>query len=251
MIQIKNITCGYGKKAVISNFSASFERGRLYAIIGPNGCGKSTLLKSLIGIIPLMSGEIAAGGRLLSSMKQVEIAKKTAYLAQGNSVPDMTVGQLVLKGRFPHLAYPRRYGKDDRKIARAAMERMGIAELECESMRSLSGGMRQSAYIAMALCQGSEAILLDEPATYLDISHTLSLMHQLKELAREGHAVVAVMHDIAMALEFADEIIVMNNGRSEAQGSPEEICKSGAIERIFGVKVEKLSERYIYRYKKI
>ncbi len=248
MIQIKDITCGYEKKAVISGLSARFERGRLHAIIGPNGCGKSTLLKSLIGIIPLMSGEIEVGGRLLSSMKQAEIAKKTAYLAQGNSVPDMTVGQLVLKGRFPHLTYPRSYGEADRKIARAAMERMGIAELECESMRSLSGGMRQSAYIAMAICQGSEAILLDEPATYLDISHTLSLMHQLKELAGEGYAVVAVMHDIAMALDFADEVIVMNEGRVAVQGSPEEICKSGIIESTFGVKVEKSGERYMYRY---
>ncbi len=248
MTDIKNITCGYGKKPVISGLSAHFERGRLYALIGPNGCGKSTLLKSMIGIIPLMSGEIEVDGCSLSSMKQAEIAKKTAYLAQGRDIPDMSALQTVLQGRFPHLSYPKRYRECDRMLARAAMERMGIAHLEGESMRSLSGGMRQSVYIAMALCQGSECILFDEPATYLDISHTLALMRELRSLAEEGHAVVAVMHDIAMALDFADEVIVMDDGHVTAQGSPERICGSGAIEAVFGIKVEKRGERFEYLY---
>ena len=145
MIKLKSVSSGYGKKEVVSSVTASFERGRRTAVIGPNGCGKSTLLKTISGIIPLMSGNITADGGDISKMKRGEIAKKITYLSQGRDVPDMTVSQLVLHGRFPHLSYPRRYGERDREIARLAMERMGIYNLSDERVRDLSGGVRQSA----------------------------------------------------------------------------------------------------------
>lgn len=237
MIKLKSVSSGYGKKEVVSSVTASFERGRLTAVIGPNGCGKSTLLKTISGIIPLMSGNITVDGGDISKMKRGEIAKKITYLSQGRDVPDMTVSQLVLHGRFPHLSYPRRYGERDREIARLAMERMGIYHLSDERVRELSGGVRQSAYIAMALTQETDCILFDEPSTYLDISHSLSLMRQMRELAVGGRAIVTVMHDIPMALDFADDVIVMQSGRIVMQGSPCDIVESDVIRDIFGVEV--------------
>lgn len=252
MIKLKSVSSGYGKKEVVSSVTASFERGRLTAVIGPNGCGKSTLLKTISGIIPLMSGNITADGGDISKMKRGEIAKKITYLSQGRDVPDMTVSQLVLHGRFPHLSYPRRYGERDREIARLAMERMGIYNLSDERVRDLSGGVRQSAYIAMALAQETDCILFDEPSTYLDISHSLSLMRQMRELAEGGRAIVTVMHDIPMALDFADDVIVMQSGRIVMQGSPCDIVESDVIRDIFGVGVNQRSAggqtRFEYDY---
>ncbi len=241
MICIENISSGYGKKCVINDASACIERKKLTAVIGPNGCGKSTLLKTIIGIVPLRSGEIEVDGCKLSAMGQADIAKKIAYLPQSKDTPDMTVAQAVLHGRFPHLSFPRRYGQEDRERARKAMDIMEISHLAEVSLKELSGGMRQNAYIAMALCQGSDCILLDEPATHLDISHTLGLMRELRGLADNGHAVVAVMHDIPMALDLADEVIVMDEGRIVVCGCPAEIAESAVIDRIFGVGVERFS----------
>ncbi len=248
MIRLDGISSGYGKKEVISALSADIVRGRLTVIIGPNGCGKSTLLKSMAGIIPIMSGEIRIDGKCMSSMKRGDIAKRIAYLPQGRDMPDMTVSQIVLHGRFPHLSYPRRYRASDIETARRSMERMGILHLSCEPLKQLSGGVRQSAYIAMALAQETDCILFDEPSTYLDISHSLSLMKQMKELASEGRAIVAVMHDMTMALEFADEVILMNEGRIVMQGSPQSVAESGLIGEIFGVDLEDAGRGYVYKY---
>ena len=235
MLRLDHITVGYGKQAVLRDLSLVIARGMLISIIGPNGCGKSTLLKATIGHIPLASGEITLDGRSLSVLSRTDIAKAAAYLAQGKAMPDMTVGQMVLHGRFPHLSYPRRYAARDREIARAAMMRAGVDAFAEKPLAELSGGMRQSAYLAMALAQDTPYILLDEPTTYLDVAHGVGLMRLLKVLAGEGRGIVAVMHDLPLAFAFSDCIAVMNEGRIEAVGTPEEICKSDIVERIFGV----------------
>ena len=162
MLELKNITAGYGRKTILSGVTASFERGSLTGIIGVNGCGKSTLLKTAIGILPLWGGDVILDGRALSSMGRNEIAKRVAYLSQGRSLPDMTVEQLVLHGRFPYLSYPRRYKDADRATALQAMETVGMAHLAGQPLYTLSGGMRQNAYVAMALAQDTDYILLDE-----------------------------------------------------------------------------------------
>ena len=176
MIELKHISVGYGKQIVLNDLSAAFEKGKLTAVIGVNGCGKSTLLKTILGMVPVSNGEIAIDGRPLAEMSRKDIARSIAYLSQGKGTPDMTVEQLVLHGRFPHLSYPRRYTTQDREIALAAMEQVGITDYARKPLYTLSGGMRQNAYIAMALTQGTDHILLDEPNTFLDISHQLELM---------------------------------------------------------------------------
>ena len=246
MLEIKNVTAGYGKHAVLNDVSVAFEKGKLTSIIGVNGCGKSTLLKAILGILPLSSGEIVIDGKELRSMSRIEIAQSVAYLAQGKNTPDMTVEQMVLHGRFPYLSYPRRYREADREIARKAMDAVGILHLADKSLYELSGGMRQTAYIAMALAQDTDYILLDEPTTYLDIAHQLELMKLLRGLANSGKGIVTVMHDIPLAFDFSDEITIIHNGIALRKGLPSEISGSPFIKEIFNVQIERMANQKFY-----
>ena len=246
MIDIKNLSVSYRKHSVLQNLSLTLEKGRLTTIIGPNGSGKSTLLKAILGMIPHTNGDILINGKNLSSMKRIEIAKSIAYLSQGRLTPDMTVGQAVLHGRFPHLKYPRIYTANDEKIAYAAMTRVGIEEHAQKPISSLSGGMKQSAYIAMALAQKTEYILLDEPTTYLDVAHQLELMRILQSLTKEGIGIAAVMHDLPMALSFSDNVAVLANGKIAYLGSPTELCKTDVIKNVFGISISCKNSEYHY-----
>jgi iron complex transport system ATP-binding protein len=247
MIELKNVSAGYGKQTVLDGAVANFEKGRLTSIIGVNGCGKSTLLKATLGILSVTQGDIKVDGQDLSSMSRNEIAKKIAYLSQGKNTPDMTVEQMVLHGRFPYLSYPRRYSSHDRDVAREAMEAVGIAELANKPLYTLSGGMKQNAYIAMALAQDTDYILLDEPTTFLDISHQLELMKLLCKLADNGKGIVIVMHDLPMAFNFSDEILVIENGKTRVQSNPKDICGTSIVKEVFNVQIERLADRgYCY-----
>lgn len=250
MIELTIQSAGYPKKEVLRDLSVGFEKGKLTSVIGSNGCGKSTLIKTILGITPCVEGEIMVNGENARTCTRKEVARRIAYLAQGKSTPDMTVEQMVLHGRFPHLQYPRRYSTKDREIARAAMERVGILKYAQESVASLSGGMRQNAYIAMALTQDTEYILLDEPTTYLDIAHQLSLMQILEGLVEGGKGVVAVMHDLPMAFTFSDEVVVMDGGKILAKDVPQKICKSGVLEKVFGASVRYENGEYFYGFTK-
>ena len=246
MLELKNISVGYGSKTVLRGTSVSFEKGKLYSIIGANGCGKSTMLKAALGILPLSRGEAFIDGIDIQTMARGEIAKSAAYLAQGKSTPDMTVEQMVLHGRFSYLSYPRRYTASDREMARAAMEVVGISHLAKHPLCTLSGGMRQTAYIAMALAQDTDYILLDEPTTYLDIAHQLELMRVLRDLAEGGKGIVAVMHDIPLAFDFSDEITILHNGNALRKGSPSELSASPCIKEIFGVEIDRMAKNSFY-----
>lgn len=248
MIELKTASAGYGKNIVLKDVSAAFETGRLTSIIGVNGCGKSTLLKAILGMIPLSGGRIMIDGNILGNMTRNEIARKVAYLPQGKDTPDMTVEQLVLHGRFPHLNYPRRYTRQDHEIAFSAMEQAGISELAAKPLHTLSGGMRQNAYIAMALAQGTDYVLLDEPTTYLDIAHQLELMKTLRTLANAGKGIVAVMHDLPMAFTFSDRVVLLHDGRVVSDDDTERVCQQKTIDGIFGVAVKRSADGRTYSY---
>ncbi len=237
MLEIKNLTAGYRGREVLHSLSLTVEAGMLTSIIGPNGCGKSTLLKAALGLIPRAEGDVWADGVGLSRLHRKEIARRIAYLAQGKEAPAMTVEQMVLHGRFPYLDPLKGYTALDRELACAAMEKVGITNLAAEPLTSLSGGMRQTAFVAMALAQETPYILLDEPTTYLDVSHQVGLMKRLQAISREGRGVAAVMHDLPLALTFSDRVAVMEQGRIIAVGTPQEIARSGVIGKVFGVDV--------------
>lgn len=248
MIKLEEISAGYGKKQVLYGVSASFQKGKITSVVGPNGCGKSTLLKSVLGIVPLTGGRVTADGVAPDGSKPREVARKIAYLAQSRSVPDMTVGQLVLHGRFARLSYPRIYRAEDREAAHEAMRRAGIADSADMRLAELSGGMRQSAYIAMALAQNTDYILLDEPNSSLDIANSLRLMRTLRELADGGKGVVTVLHDLTFAMEFSDEILIMKDGKAVMSGNAEEVCSSDITEKVFGVRLGRCETGYGFAY---
>lgn len=249
MIELKTVSAGYGKKEILHRVSVSFEKGRLTSLIGSNGCGKSTLLKAVSGLIPTKNGEINVDGIPLASLKRGDAAKLIAYLPQGNNIPDMTAEELVLHGRFPYLSYPRRYTEKDRAIALDAMKKLGVNEYAHVPLAALSGGMRQNAYLAMALAQDTEYILLDEPTTYLDISHRIGLMKMLRKLADEGKGIIAVMHELPLAFEFSDTVAVMENGVILASDTPDSISECGIVSTVFGVPICRDSDgTYFHRY---
>ena len=240
MIELRNLCAGYGKRRILHEINTVFTRGRLTAVVGPNGSGKTTLLKAACAILPAESGEILADGANILRMKSKDRAKKIAYLAQGRSVPDMIAEQTVLHGRFSHLSYPYIYTQKDQEIAVNAMIRMGVSDFADMPMSALSGGMRQNVYLAMALAQETDCIFLDEPTTYLDIANRFQLMDTLRALANEGKCVVAVLHDLELALQFADEIAVMQNGTVVAKDTPARICQSKILETVFHISLQQI-----------
>ena len=240
MLEVKNLSGGYGQKTVLHEVSFSAPDGQITAILGPNGCGKSTLLKMICGVLPAASGSVSLYGQDLRKLPSNRIAQKVAYLAQCRQIPDITVGRLVLHGRFPYLSYPRRYRQEDYRVAKEVMEQLQILDLADTHLSRLSGGQQQKAYIAMALAQDTDVILLDEPTTYLDVSHQLQLLRQAKDLAKMGKHVLVVIHDLSHGLESADRVVLMDGGNAVIEGTPEEVYQSGTLERVFGVKVSRV-----------
>lgn len=247
MLEIRNLSAGYPGNPVLKDISLTIPTGAVTVIVGPNGCGKSTLLKAITGILPA-AGSVTLEGRQLLELDRRELAKQVAFLPQNRPLPQITVKNLVLHGRFPYLSYPRRYRKEDFAVAEAALEAMGIADLADRSLTTLSGGQRQKAYIAMALAQDTPTVLLDEPNTFLDIAHQIQLMEQAKALAHRGKTVVLVLHDLSLALEYADSLAVLLDGRCLAQGSPQDIFLSGQLEQAFGIRVRRFTTPEGWKY---
>lgn len=228
MLKLQHLSAGYGEKTILHDISITFPAGTVTAVVGPNGCGKSTLLKTIAGLLHPASGEILA---------EEPRAQHIAYLPQSRRLPEMTAGRLVLHGRFPWLGWPRRYREEDYAIAQKAMERLGVAGFADAPLAELSGGTRQKCYLAMALAQEAPTILLDEPTSFLDIAHQLRLMELCRELAGEGRAIVLVLHDLPLALQYADRVAVMDAGRLLALGMPEEIMSTNILQATFGVQI--------------
>ena len=204
--------------------------------MGPNGCGKSTTLRSLVHMVPEMSGTVALDGQNLAALTPQELAKRIAYLPQSRNVPDITVERLVIHGRFPYLNYPRRYRKEDWEKVGQALEWVGLSDLRKRKMENLSGGQRQKAYLAMALAQDTEVILMDEPTTFLDIKNQFEMLDRSKVLADGGKTVIMILHDFEAILHYADHVILMKDGNTLTSGSAEEVLRSLEVRKAFGVK---------------
>ena len=248
MINITNLCTGYSSEEILHHVNLTIPSGKITVIVGPNGCGKSTLLKTLCGILPIQTGTISLDGQNLNAFTPQTLAHRISYLAQSRQVPDISVQRMVLHGRFPYLSYPRRYRKEDFQIASDAMNRMGITDLAEVPLSQLSGGTRQKVYIAMALAQNTPIILFDEPTTYLDISHQLQTMEHARFLSNEGKTVVMVLHDLSMALQIADQIVVMNQGMIINQGTVQDIYDSGCLDQVFRIKLARIQTRTGWHY---
>ena len=247
MLRFENLRAGYDHVERLHGVSAALSAGRLTAVIGPNGCGKSTLMKCAAGIIRPDSGEIRIDGRPLSAVTDRERARFVSYMPQSRLTPDIPVRQLVAHGRYPHLKWGQSLSKSDRAIVREALLRVELNDYADRSVSRLSGGERQRAYLAMMLAQQTPVMLLDEPTTYLDLSSQFRLMALLQSLCREGRCAAVVLHDLALAMEYADEILLMRDGELVAAGTPDAVCRSGRLQTVFGVEVERLPDgRFLF-----
>lgn len=250
MIRLENLCAGYDGDERLHSIACAIPKGRFTALIGPNGCGKTTLLKCAAGVMKPVGGRILLEGKPYPDFDRRELARRVAYMPQSRPAPEMTVRQLAEQGRYPHQRWGRGLTSADREIVRAALLRAGAEEFAERSVSSLSGGERQRAYLAMMLAQQTDVLLLDEPTTFLDPGGQFALMDLLLELREEKRTVIAVMHDLSLALECADHVLLMQEGRLVQQGSPEEIFSSGRLEDVFGVIAERIGGRYVFSAKK-
>ena len=241
MIKIIDLSFSYGKDEYIKNFSLEASGGEIVSIIGKNGSGKTTLLKLMGGHLKRSGGEVLIDGEPIDSLRGVKLAKKLSFFHQGREIPNMTVSELVLLGRYPYNTGGFRHSAEDIRAVRSALSRLGIEHLSDRMLETLSYGERQRAYLAMNLAEGADNLLFDEPTSYMDAESVFSLMDLLISLRGEGRTIVAVLHDICAALKISDKIVVMQGGEALAIGTPSEIISSGILRDALGVEVERVT----------
>lgn len=238
-LRANNVCFSYGSDWVLQDISFEVGSGEFWGIIGPNGSGKTTLIKLLDGILTPQRGDIQLNGVKLAELKREEIARQIAVVSPGLWLNfSFNVQQLVLMGRYPHLGKLRFEGKHDYRIAREAMALTDISALAKRYFHELSGGERQRVLLARALAQQPELLLLDEPTVYLDINHTLDFFDLIKKMNRErGLTVVVVSHDINLAADYADRIVLLHQGRIFRLGFPHEVITAENINTVYGRRV--------------
>lgn len=238
VLSMDNITLKYSGQTIIEDLQWQVEAGQIYSIIGPNGCGKSTLLKALARQLKCSHGAVLLDGKALDSLSPRQLARQLAMLAQSqDAVPDMLVRTLVGYGRFPHKPAWSSMRKEDEAIVDWALAQTGTTKFANRKLSALSGGERQKVWIAMALAQQPDVLLLDEPTTYLDIHHQLEIMELIASLNRQHKVtIIMVLHDMNHAAIYSDELTVMQKGKIYAQGKPEEALTGQMLADVFGVR---------------
>ncbi len=247
-MELRQLRAGYGEHMVLDGIDLALRPGEVLALLGPNGSGKSTLIRAALGLLPLAGGQVLIDGADAAALPPRQRAQKAAYLPQTRPVPNITALRMVLHGRFPHLPYPRRFRQEDYAAAMAALEQADAACLARRPMPELSGGQRQRVYLAMALAQDAPTLFLDEPTAFLDVSHQLEVGRLAGQLARQGKAVVLVLHDLPLALSTADRLAVLDGGRLLAVDGPEALCADGILNSVFGIELGRVMTDRGWRY---
>jgi iron complex transport system ATP-binding protein len=218
----------------VQGVSVEALRGRITAVVGPNGSGKSTLVRGLLGRLPLTGGRITIDEKPLETIERRSLATRVAVVTQREELPfPMRVFEYVSLGRFPHLGAWNTVGGSDRAAIDGAIERTGVGPLAARSVDALSGGEWQRVRLARALAQGGEALVLDEPTTFLDVGHEMAVFELLYRLARGGQAVLLVSHQLNLVARFADSIVLLHDGRVAAAGTAEEVMQASILERVY------------------
>ena len=246
MIQFSDVSYRYPDGFGVEGITFEIKQGEILSLVGPNGAGKSTILKLAAGHLSPSRGNVTLFDRNLSRLSARRIAKEIAYLSQQGLRTDLSVEDVVLHGRFPHTVFPHLYGKKDRLLAQNAMKQMNLSDLATRSLSSLSGGERQKAMIAMALCQNCPAILMDEPTAFLDACASIRLMEELRSFSAKGKGILCVVHDLPLALRFSHRIAVINHGRIVSLETPEQTAKSGVLTDVFGIELAYSDDGFYY-----
>lgn len=246
MFELQHVSVGYGEKPVLQDVGFMAENGQITTLVGTNGCGKTTLLKAIARQLPLREGTIFLQGKPIQDYDRKSFARMAAFMPQVRNIPEITVRGLVSHGRFPYLGLSRQMNARDRAAVDKAMQATGVAHWADRDLRELSGGERQRVYLAMALAQGGDAILLDEPTTYLDVSAQFELLELLRKLADQGKAVLLVLHDLAQALQYSDRVAVLANGKLAAFDTPAHLFETKVLDSVFGVTLCRAPEGTYY-----
>lgn len=227
----------YGNRVIVDDLDLELPGGAVTAIVGPNACGKSTLLRGLVRLLDPAAGSVTLDGSDIHRMPARALAKRMGLLPQQPVTPEaITVESLVRLGRFPHQRMLSPWSKADQAAVEDALARTGTAELREQQVDRLSGGQRQRAWIALALAQDTELLLLDEPTTFLDLRHQLDVLDLVADLhAEAGRTVVMVLHDLGQAARYADHLVVLKDGRLAAAGPPAEVLTADLVEAVFQV----------------
>jgi iron complex transport system ATP-binding protein len=239
-LSTENLQIGYDEKIIVDNLNLKINKGEITTIIGANGCGKSTILKTMARVHAAKSGVVYLDGKMIHKIPTKEIAKKMAVLPQSPEAPSgLTVYELISFGRSPHQSGFGRLSEEDRKVIHWALEVTGLTSFAHQAVDALSGGQRQRAWIAMAIAQETELLLLDEPTTYLDMAHQLEILKLLEKLNREeGRTIVMVIHDLNHAARFSHHMVALRSGKIIKEGTSEEVMTSAVLKEVFQIDAE-------------
>jgi iron complex transport system ATP-binding protein len=238
------VRLAYDDAVVVRDVDLQLTEGSLTAIVGPNGCGKSTLLRALGRLMRPVGGRVLLDGREIARTPTREVAKVLGLLPQAPVAPEgLTVGELVARGRHPHQSWLRQWSRDDEAAVAEALAWTDMAALADRPVDALSGGQRQRAWISMALAQGTDLLLLDEPTTYLDLSHQIDVLELVSRLhAERGRTVVVVLHDLNLAARYAQRLVAMKDGELVAAGRPPDVLTEQLLADVFDLEARVLAD---------
>lgn len=238
ILQTENLTLSYGDTIIVKNLDLLIPKGEITVFIGGNGCGKSTLLRSIARLLKPAGGSVLLDGESIAKLPTKEVARKLAILPQAPDSPEgLSVLQLVKQGRYPYQNWLKQWTIEDEKQVTDALISTSLLDLKDKAIDELSGGQRQRAWIAMTLAQNTDIILLDEPTTYLDITHQIEILDLLYDLnEKEKRTIVMVLHDLNLACRYAHNLVAIRNQQIVAQGKPDDIVTSDLVQQVFDMK---------------
>jgi iron complex transport system ATP-binding protein len=238
-LRADGVRLGYADRVVVRDVTLAVPDGRVTVIVGANACGKSTLLRGLARLLRPAGGRVLLDGEEIHRRPTREVARLLGLLPQDPVAPEgVTVADLVARGRYPHRGAFQRWSEDDERAVRSALELTDTASLADRMVDQLSGGQRQRVWVAMALAQGTDLLLLDEPTTYLDIAHQVEVLDLLHDLNQDrGTTVVMVLHDLNLAARYADHLVALKDGEVVAEGAPSEVVTERTVATVFGLEV--------------